>query len=398
MYMKEILKSYRYRIEPTEVQKVLLNKHFGSVRYVYNYFLNERKNQYLETKKSDNYLDQAKKLTTLKKEVSTDWLNEINSQTLQSTLKNLEAAYLNFFRGNAKFPNFKSKRSKNSFKVPQYVRLDSNKIFVPKFKSGIKIRKFREFTGDIRQCTFTKDCRNQYFVSILVATTHEPVEKTGRSIGIDIGIKDYCVTSDGYKYRNHRYTKKYENKLKLAQQHLSRKQTGSNQSERQRLKVARIHEKISNSRQDTLHKISINLIRSYDVICLEDLNVKKMLTDHRLAKHISDCAWSTFVNMIEYKANWNDKTVIKVDRFFPSSKLCSECGWIKPELKLSDREWKCESCGSTHDRDVNAAKNILSEGLILLSVGTVEYTDGDDIRLRNKHSSMKSEAGNAVHV
>ena len=390
--MKEVLKSYKYRIEPNAEQKILLNKHFGSVRYVYNYFLNDRKNQYRETKKSDNYVAQAGKLTKLKKEDDTIWLKEINSQTLQQTLKNLEAAYLNFFRGHAKFPNFKSKRSKNSFRVPQHITVDDNKIFVPKFNDGIKLNKHREFKGEIRQCTFSKDCRNQYFVSILVATTHEQLPQTGKSVGIDLGIKDFAITSDGIKYKNHRYTKRYERELKVAQQHLSRKQKDSHQSEKQRLKVARIHEKISNSRKDILHKISTKLVRSYDLICLEDLNVKGMVKNHKLAKHISDCGWSMFVSMLEYKANWNDKQIIRINRFFPSSKTCNECGWIKSDLKLDDREWVCESCGCEHDRDVNAAKNILTEGVSLLSSGTGEYTDGDDVRLSNKQLSAKSEA------
>lgn len=389
--MKEILKSYRYRINPSDEQKVLLDKHFGSVRYVYNYFLNERKIQYLESKKNDSYNIQAKKLTSLKRILDTEWLKEINSQTLQSTLKNLEAAYLNFFRGNAKFPVFKSKRSKNSFQVPQHIRIEDGKIIIPKFNDGIKLFNYKKFSGEIRQCTFSRDSIGKYFVSIVVNTKHESIPKTGKLTGIDLGIKDYAVTSDGNKYKNHRYTKKYEKKLKLAQKHLSRKKKGSRQYENQRLKVARIHNKITNSRKDILHKTSTNLIRTYDVIFLEDLNVKKMLSNHCLAKDISDCAWSTFVNMLEYKAKWNDKTVIKVDRFFPSSKLCSVCGWIKSDLKLTDRIWKCESCGENHDRDVNAAKNILKEGLTLISVGTIEYTDGDEIRLTCKQSSMKSE-------
>src|SRR5574343_410320 len=389
--MKEVLKSYKYRIEPNEEQKILLNKHFGSVRWIYNHFLNERKTQYLETKKSDNYVTQANKLTKLKKEDTTNWLKEINSQTLQQTLKNLEASFLNFYRGNAQFPTFKTKRSKNSFRVPQHITVEDNKIFVPKFNDGIKLIKHREFKGEIRQCTFSRDCRNQYFVSILVATTHEQLPQTGKSVGIDLGIKDFAITSDGNKYKNHRYNKRYERELKVAQQHLSRKQKGSSQSERQRLKVARIHEKISNSRKDTLHKISTKLIRSYDVICLEYLNVKGMVKNHKLAKHISDCGWSLFVSMLEYKANWNDKQIVRINRFFPAYKTCNECGWIKSDLTLNDRKWVCESCGCEHDRDVNAAKNILTEGVSLLSSGTGEYTDGDDVRLSNKQLSMKSE-------
>jgi putative transposase len=389
--MKEILKSYKYRIEPSEEHKILLNKHFGSARYVYNHFLNERKTQYLETKKSDNYVAQANKLTKLKKEENMIWLKEINSQTLQQTLKNLETAYLNFYRGNAEFPNFKSKRSKNSFRVPQHITVKDNKIFVPKFNDGIKLIKHREFKGEIRQCTFSKDSRGNYFVSILVCTTHEQLQPTGKSVGIDLGIKNFVVTSDGKKFKNPRYIKQYEKKLKVAQQHLSRKTKGSHQSEKQRLKVASIHEKIANSRKDNLHKISTNLIKSYDVICLEDLNVKGMAKNHKLAKHISDCGWGMFVSMLEYKANWNDKQIVRINRFFPSSKMCSECGWIKSDLKLSDREWVCDSCGSTHDRDVNASKNILSEGISLLSSGTGEYTDGDGVSHSNMQLSVKSE-------
>jgi putative transposase len=390
--MKEVLKSYKYRIEPNAQQKILLNKHFGSVRWIYNHFLNERKNQYRETKKSDNYVAQAGKLTKLKKEEDTNWLKEINSQTLQQTLKNLEAAYLNFFRGKAQFPDFKSKRSKNSFRVPQHIKVENNKIFVPKFTNGIKLTKHREFKGEIRQCTFSRDCRNQYFVSILVATTHEQLPQTGKSVGIDLGIKDFAITSGGVKYRNHRYTKRYERELKVAQQHLSRKQKGSHQSEKQRLKVVRIHEKISNSRKDALHKISTKLVTSYDVICLEDLNVKGMMKNHKLAKHISDCGWSMFVSMLEYKANWNDKHIVRINRFFPSSKTCNDCGWVKSDLTLNDREWICGSCGCVHDRDVNAAKNILMEGVSLLSSGTGEYTDGDGVSRSNTQLSMKSEA------
>ena len=383
--MKEILKSYKYLVEPTNEQIVLLNKHFGSVRYVYNYFLNQRMSQYKETKKSDNYLAQANALTKLKKEEKTNWLKEINSQTLQSALKNLEVAYLNFFRGNAKFPRFKSRKHKNSFRVPQSVNVEDEKIYIPKFKDGIKINQHREFNGKIRQCTFSRSSTGKYYVSILVNTTHNPLPKTGKIVGIDLGIKDFCITSDGHKFKNNRYTKRYERVLKIAQQHLSRKQKGSHQYENQRLKVAKIHEKITNSRIDTLQKVSSKLISSYDVICLEDLAVKNMIKNHKLAKHISDCSWGAFINMLSYKANWNDKTIVKIGRFFPSSKTCSNCGWIKEDLNLSDREWTCQVCNCKHDRDHNAALNILSEG-------TSEYTNGDDVNPSNRLFSMKLEA------
>ena len=388
----EILKSYRYRLEPTEEQKVLLNKHFGSTRFIYNHFLNEKNNQYKETKKSDNYNKQAEKLTCLKNEERTLWLNEVNSQCLQQSLKNLETAFKNFFKKTSKYPKFKSKKSKNSFRVPQFIKVIDGRIFVPKFKEGIKLIEHRPFKGTIKQCTFSKDCRNKYFVSILVETFNEPLKPTNKFVGIDLGIKDFVITSDGKKYSNNRYTKKYEEKLKVAQKHLSRKIKGSHQYEKQRLKVAKIHEKISNSRKDNLHKVSTELIKAYDVICLEDLNIKKMLKNHKLSKHIADCGWGAFINILQYKANWNNKTIIKIDRFFPSSKTCSLCGWIKEDLKLGDREWFCESCGCFHDRDLNATKNILNQGLKIISVGTTEHTDGEVVCLYDRLLSMKSEA------
>ena len=388
----EILKSYRYRLEPTEEQKVLLNKHFGSTRFIYNHFLNEKNNQYKETKKSDNYNKQAEKLTCLKNEERTLWLNEVNSQCLQQSLKNLETAFKNFFKKTSKYPKFKSKKSKNSFRVPQFIKVIDGRIFVPKFKEGIKLIEHRPFKGTIKQCTFSKDCRNKYFVSILVETFNEPLKPTNKFVGIDLGIKDFVITSDGKKYSNNRYTKKYEEKLKVAQKHLSRKIKGSHQYEKQRLKVAKIHEKISNSRKDNLHKVSTELIKAYDVICLEDLNIKKMLKNHILAKHIADCGWGAFINILQYKAEWNNKNIIKIDRFFPSSKTCSLCGWIKEDLELNDREWFCKSCGCFHDRDLNAAKNILNQGLKIISVGTTEHTDGEVVCLYDGLLSMKSEA------
>ncbi len=196
----------------------------------------------------------------------------------------------------------------------------------------------------------------------------------------------------GKKFKNNRYTKKYAKELKSAQQHLSRKQKGSRQYENQRLKVAKIHEKIANTRKDTLHKVSHTLVNSYDLIALESLNVKGMVKNHKLAKHIQDASWGEFVRMLEYKASWNDKTIVKISRWFPSSKSCSNCGWINQSLSLRDREWVCQMCGCVHDRDVNASKNILKEGLRNLSVGTIEYTDGDDVSLSNKQLSEKSEA------
>ncbi len=375
-----MLKSYKYKIKPNKDQKVLLNKHFGSIRFAYNYFLNERQKEYETNKNTINYYDNAKSLTELKKIEEYSWLNEINSQSLQDSLKNLETAYKNFFKFKKGFPKFKSKKSKNSFSVPQSVKLINGKLIIPKFKEPIDLILSRSFSGIIKSCTISKTPTNEYFVSILVETEHTKLDKTGKSIGIDLGLKDFVITSEGYKYKNNRYTKTYERKLKEHQQHLSRKTKGSNRYYKQKLKVANIYKKITNSRLDNLHKVSTELIKKYDVIVLEDLNVKGMVKNHKLSKHISDASWSKFVELLTYKAQWNDKEIVKIDRFFPSSKTCNCCGYINQNLKLDMREWTCPSCHTKLDRDLNASINILKEGYKHKSSGTDDNRRGDEIR------------------
>jgi putative transposase len=375
-----MLKSYKYKLNPNEEQKVLLNKHFGSIRFAYNYFLNERKKEYKTNKQSLNYYDNARALTDLKKQEEYSWLNEINSQSLQVSLKHLDDAYNGFFKKRTGFPKFKSKHTKNSFKVPQFVKLINGKLKIPKFDVPIEVILHRSFSGKIKQCTISKTPTNEYFVSILVETTHKVLPKTGKSVGIDLGIKDFVITSEGYKYKNNRYTKTYERLLKKHQQHLSRKTKGSNRYYKQRLKVAKLHKKITNSRLDNLHKVSTELIRKYDTIVLEDLNIKGMIKNHKLSKHISDVSWSKFIELLTYKAEWNEKEIIKIDRFFPSSKTCNCCGYINQNLDLSIREWTCPSCNTKLDRDLNASINILNEGYKIISDGTSDNRSGGKIR------------------
>ena len=289
-------------------------------------------------------------------------------------------AYQGFFNKRTKFPNFKSKRNKNSFTIPQNVRYDGTKLIVPKFLDGIEMIMERQIKGIIKHCNISKTPTGKYFVSILTELEYQPVSKTNQSVGIDLGIKDFLVLSNGTKIKNHRFLKHYERILAENQKYLSRKTKQSNRYEKQRLKVARIYEKITNSRMDLIHKTTLNLVKQFDIIYLEDLNVIGMMKNHKLAKAIGDVSWGKFIDVLEYKAIWNDKQVIHIDRFFPSSKTCSKCGWINNQLTLKDRNWTCSECGEIHDRDFNAAINILNEGYRKnISDGTSDYERGAKI-------------------
>ena len=394
--MRKINRAYKLRLYPSREQAELLAKHFGCTRFVYNHFLNQRKEQYRLTGKSDNYYAQARSLTELKKQEATAWLKEINSQSLQFALRSLETAYTNFFQKRAKFPSFKSKHAKNSFTVPQSVFIADGRLFIPKFKEGIKCRVHREIKGKVGKATISKTPSGKYFVSVFTEEEYvTPIKKSGKAVGVDMGLKDLLITSDGETFKNNRYIKRYERKLAKAQQHLSRKKKGSKGFENQRLKVAKLHEKIANSRADYLHKCSISLVRRYDTICIEDLNVKGMERNHRLAKSVTNASWGAFVSMLTYKAEWNGKKVVKIDRFFPSSQTCNVCGYINKQTKdLSVREWECPVCHTHHNRDVNAAINILRFGLNHTSAGAVDYTGGEEVRadLLEGRSSAKPEA------
>jgi putative transposase len=365
--MKIIHKSYKFRIEPTSEQIVLLSKHFGACRFVFNRFLHERKEKYLNEKTSLNYYDNARTLTDLKKEEDFDWLKEINSQSLQSAIRNLDSAYKNFFNKQNKFPRFKSKYDKQSFKIPQNALINEGKLVIPKFKEGIKINLHREIEGEILFATITKSTTGKYYVSITCEVNHKQFDKIGSKVGIDTGIKDLAILSDGKIYKNIKVLKSKLKKLKYQQRQLSKKQKGSNSRQKQKIKLSLTHEKITNIRKDYVHKISTEIVKNHDIISVEDLSVKNMMKNHKLAQSLSDVSLGMFYTMLEYKSKWNDKSFVKIDRFFPSSKTCSNCGWIYQDLNLSIREWTCNSCNEHHDRDLNASKNILKQGINILS-------------------------------
>ena len=378
----EMHKAFKFRLLPTKEQEILLAKHFGCSRFIYNHFLEEKQKHYLENKETLKFNTCQNMLIKQKKDEGYEWLKEVNSQCLVATLVNLETAYTNFFKKKSKFPRFKSKKDKNSFQIPQHISLKtSNTIQIPKFKEGLKFIKHRDLKGEIKSATISKSTTGKYYISILcVIEKPNKHKKTGKSIGIDLGLKDFLITSDGQRYCNPKFIRKYERRLAKKQRILSRKEKGSKGRDKARLSVAKVHEKITNSRNDMQHKVSSKLVKDYDLIAIEDLNVKGMVKNHCLAKAISDVAWSSFVAKLKYKAEWNDKEVIVIDRFYPSSKTCSCCDNVKESLNLDVRQWTCSKCNTIHDRDVNASKNILRRALAIQSAGTVDNRNGAKVR------------------
>lgn len=350
-----MLKAFKYRLYPTPEQSVLLNKHIGSSRFVYNLALETKQMAWAGNRVNLNCFDLIKQLPDLKKEC--EWLKEINSQSLQQPIRNLDNAFTRFFKGQADFPKFKKKSNGGSFNVPQNVSLKNGKLIIPKFKKGIDIVLHRPIKGEIRQATISKTPTGKYFVSILCETGENIKPKAtieeNTSVGIDLGIKTFLVTSDGECFENPKFLRETLSKLKFVQRKFSK-----HKGKRTKNKLAKLHEKVANQRKDFLHKTSSKLISDNQTICIEDLNIKGMLANHKLALSISDCGWSMFVDMLEYKAEWYGKNILKIGRFDPSSKLHANCGYINKDLKLSDREWICPKCCEVVSRDVNASINI----------------------------------------
>lgn len=395
--MKVINKSYKIRLYPNKEQKVLLEKHFGCIRFVYNYFLNVRNTEYKTNKVNMSYYDTANELSVLKTNQEFKFLNEVNSQSLQWSLRFLDVAFRNFFRGQTKFPNFKKKSNNQSFKVPvnSTFKIIDNKIIIPKFKEGINFRGKLELDNLVKfnSVTISKTTSGKYYATLQGEFNYEPVEQNDNKVGIDLGIKEFLITDSGVKIDNPKYLKKSLKKLKYEQKQLSKKNKGSNNRNKQRILVSLIHEKITNKRMDFLHKLSQKIVNENQVICLENLAVKNMIKNHKLAQAISDVSWSKFLDMLKYKSEWNDRQLVQIDRFYPSSKSCSECHYINDNLTLKDREWTCPSCGTKHDRDINAAKNILIQGINLLSgSGTESDIKQKPVEALRLRKSMRQES------
>ena len=375
-----MLKGYKYRIYPNKEQIIQIEKTFGCCRFVYNQLLAKKIDLYKNEQKSINKTDCNNYCNRiLKKEY--EWLKEVDKFALTNSIYNLDEAYKNFFRrvkqGNEKvgFPKFKSKKNhyysyktnftNNNIKVD----FDNNKVQLPKLK-WIKCKLHRKFTGKILFVTISKTPSNKYFISFNVECEYDiiPVQNNN-AVGIDLGIKDLLITSDGEVINNEKLTYKYEKKLAKLQRQIANKIKSSNNWNKQRIKIARLHEKITNIRKDNLHKISHTLVKENQFIFSEDLNIKGMVKNHNLAKSIHDCSWYELTRQLEYKAEWNKRIYKKVNRYYPSSQLCSKCGYKNTNTKnLNVREWTCPKCGTNHDRDINASINILNEGLKNLSI------------------------------
>ena len=392
-----MLKAFHYRLLPTASQEVLLNKHFGCVRFVYNWALETKQKAYVEQKKSLSSFDLVTRLPDLKKE--NEWLGEVNSQALQMSIRNLDNAFTNFFRRikekakEAGFPKFKTRKSRQSFQCPQKVKVDFDEGRISLLKiPNIKAVFSRRFVGKIKTVTISKTKANRFFASILVEDGIEAPKKVeinpGTTVGIDLGLTHFAILSTGEKIENQRFNEKAKKEIaklnrKMAKQKRLNDGKHTRNREKTRVKLARVYERIENQRDDFLHKLSSKIVRENQTICIEDLAVSNMQKNHKLAGSIASVSWGKFVSFLDYKCEWYGKNLIRIGRFDPSTKICSKCGTYNGTLTLKDREWVCPECGTKHDRDINASMNVktfaLSKQNLVRNIGLdkPEFTLGE---------------------
>jgi len=368
----KLKRAYKFRCYPTDAQAAVLARTFGCARFVYNWGLKLRTDAYYDQHKRIGYHETSAALTELKKQPDTAWLNEVSSVPTQQALRHLDRAFRNFFEGRGKYPTFHKKHGRQAATYASTAfAWDASKraLKLAKIDAPLRIRWSRAFTGVPTTVTISRDTAGRYFVSFLVEEEIGLLPVLMTEVGVDVGLKDVAVLSTGEKIANPKHLARSQRRLKRAQQSLNRKQKGSKNRDKARRKVARIHAQIADQRNDGLHKLTTRLIRENQTICVESLAVKNMVRNHSLARAIADVGWGEFVRQLAYKAQWYGRTLVKIDRWYPSSKRCGACGHVLDSLSLAVREWTCPACGVAHDRDINAAKNILAVGLTVSACG-----------------------------
>lgn len=385
-------RAYKYRIYPTTEQETVLRRTIGSCRFVYNWALAQRRAAWVTSKKSVSYATTCTDLTALKGSTTHTWLNDVSSVCLQQSLRNLDTAFVNFFKKRGGYPAFKAHKNGGSARfLTNAFHIEGDSLFLAKIKTPIKVVWSRKLSGEPSQCTVSQNAARQWFVSFLCDEEITKLTPSNNKIGIDLGIETFAATSDGQKFGQPKRIRKLRKKLARLQKLHSRKAKGSKNRDRARITAARLYQHISDIRKDFLHKLSAKLIRENQAIALEDLAVKNMTKNRKLSRCISEQGWADFRTMIEYKAKWYGREVIIIDRFWPTSKTCSCCG-AKTSLTLKDRKWKC-ACGVTHDRDINAAKNILAAGqAVPFACGADERPAKDYVLRGSPRRSRKPEA------
>jgi putative transposase len=387
-----MLNATRIRLYPADDQQQKLAVQFGCARWTWNNALAEVQRLYRETGKGLSYAGMTLRLPKLKQELP--WLEDADSQALQQSLRNLARSFQNFFEKRAKYPRFKSKHGRQSIQYPQRVKIEGSRIYLPKV-GWVECVVHREIIGTFKTVTVSRNACGQFHAAILIDNGDQlpAVSTDGKAIGIDVGLTHLAVTSDGSKFDNHRHLRKAEKNLKRKQRKMSRKKKGSNSRNKARNLVARAHERVACARSDHLHKLSRRLVNENQVIVVEDLHVRGIMANHSLAKATADAGWGMFTGFLEYKAARAGKAFLKCDRWYPSSKTCSACGLICDKMPLDVRAWTCAHCGTHHDRDINAAKNIRDEGLRILAAGNAAAASGGNVRHgRGRRSSVHAVA------